>query len=100
MSLLDDFVAIGKQAGSTAVNAAILGKDKAAEIAMRAAEQDQWSKLNGSGPNDRAGALSDAAKGPVQSRGFFGAIASNSTALIVLGVAAAALVCWFLLRRQ
>lgn len=99
MSLLDDFVAIGKQAGSTAVNAAILGKDKAAEIAMRAGEQDQWSKLNGSGPNDRAGALADAAKGPAESRGFFGAIASNST-LIVVGVLAAAVVGWLLLRRR
>lgn len=98
-SLLNQLLARTLDAGSTWANAAILGKDKATEIAIRATDQDAWSRLNGSGPNDRAGAASDAKSGPVETRGL-GSLLGGNTALIAAGLALAVVLVFMLFRRR
>lgn len=61
-SIGDALVKAGGQAASNLADKAVYGNTEGAKISM-ARERDYYAGLNGSGPTDRAGALTDAKKG-------------------------------------
>lgn len=62
--ILDKVVGTGTAALGNLANREIFGDDEAVRIAM-AQERDYYAGVNGSGPNDRSGALRDANYGSV-----------------------------------
>ena len=95
--LLGQVTSAGVDALSTAANKAILGTDAAEKIALRQKETDTWGPLGATGPNDRAGAAADAAKGPIWWRNPFASGTAGGTFMgiaVILGVVILAVVLW------
>lgn len=96
--LLGQVTSAGVDALSTAANKAILGTDAAEKIALRQKETDTWGPLGATGPNDRAGAAADAAKGPIWWRNPFGSggAVGSWTIMAIAGIGAVilAVVLW------